>query len=137
MRAVAIAVCSIVAVVACGGHPHPNKPAPVFDAKRLAAELDHALEDMAAVVVAANGDCVRIVNGLGDAVDRARRPIDDARRARLDPDHAQQLKTELDAYKDVAARKGEAIGGMLGVCFREHHELQPQIQHVVDSLPTL
>ena len=119
------------ALVACGGQPHP----PAFDAKGLAAELDRAMAEMAAIVAARGGDCATITQQIGDAEQRARGPIERAREAQKDPDHAKQLTSAMRAY-DKAGR-GDAIGLRLAICFREHRELQDQIKHVVDSMPTL
>jgi hypothetical protein len=123
----------LAALVACGG---PSHPAPSFDAKQLAAELDHAMAEMAAIASDPGADCAAIVKRLGDAEQRARGPVERARQAQANPERAKQLTAALRAYDKPAAGRSDVIVGKLVVCYREHVELQDQIQHVVDSIPT-
>jgi hypothetical protein len=124
---------AFVALVACGGPQH----AVSFDAKGLAAELDHAIAEMAAIVAAPGADCAVIVKRLGEAEERARGPVARAREAQADPDRAKQLTTAARAYDKVAVGRADAIAAKLAICFREHRELQDEIKRVVDSMPTL
>jgi hypothetical protein len=122
----------LFALVACGGQPHP----PAFDAKGLAAELDHALAEMAAIVSAPDSDCATIAKQISDAEQRARGPIEQAREAQKDPQRAEQLTSAMRAYDKTAAGRSDAIAAKLAICYREHGELQDQIKLVVDSMPT-
>jgi len=130
------AVIAVALAAACGGASHPAPP-PAFDAKQLAAALGGLVAEMAAAVKSAGDDCPRMVDELGAVLERGRGRLVEARAAQQDPDRAKQLTGELRAYDPAFARKGEAIGGMLGICYSQHPELQDRIKRVVDSIPTL
>ena len=120
-----------VALAACGGHPHP----PPFDAKGLAAAIDHIVGSMADATATYEADCPKLLDELERILVAARGTIDQAKSAQSDPEHAKQLTSAMRAYDDHGRSDAIAIG--LAVCFRQHRELQGRVQRVVDSMPTL
>ena len=135
MRSV-ILLASVVA--ACGGKAAPARPPqpPPFDAKQLAARLDAVMAEIEATSRTYEHDCVRMVGELARIEDRARGPIDEAREARKDPEHARQLTAELRTYNDAAAGRSDVIAMRLAICWKQHGELHDDVQRVVDSMPT-
>jgi hypothetical protein len=127
-----------LALAACGGtsHPAPPPPPPEFDAKRLAAQLDAVMGELETTSRTYEKDCAKMVAELARVEDRARGPIEHAHAAQRDPDHAKQLTAELRAYNEAAAGRSELIAMRLAICFKQHGELQHDVQRVVDSMPT-
>jgi hypothetical protein len=125
------AILFVLALAACGGHPHP----PPFDAKGLAAAIDHVLGSLASATATYEADCPKLLDELERILVAARGTIDQAKAAQADPEHAKELTSAMRAYDDHGRSDAIAIG--LAVCFRQHRELQERVQHVVDSMPTL
>lgn len=121
-----------LALAACGGHPHP----PPFDAKGLAAAIDHIVGSLADATATYEADCPKLLDELERILVAARGTIDQAKAAQADPDHAKQLTSAMRAYDDHG-RRSDAIAIGLAVCFRQHRELQERVERVVDSMPTL
>jgi hypothetical protein len=123
---------SVVAIlVACGGQPHP----PPFDARGLAAEIDHVIGSLADATSKHEADCPAMLDDIERILAAARGSIDQVKAAQKDPEHAKQLTSAMRAYDDHGRTDAIAIG--LAVCFRQHPELQDRVQRVVDSMPTL
>jgi hypothetical protein len=120
-------------IAACGGHPHP---AP-FDAKRLAADLNGVIADMATTAQRQQSDCPRLVDELEALQPRAHGIGDEIARAQKDPDHAQQLANAARAYDREATGRPELIAVALATCARDQVELRTRIRLLVDSLPAL
>jgi hypothetical protein len=120
-----------LALAACGGHPHP---AP-FDARGLAAEIDHIVGALADATAKHEADCPAMLDDIERILAAARGPIDQAKAAQQDPERAKQLTSAMRAYDDRGRTDAIAIG--LAVCFRQHRELQDRVQRIVDSMPTL
>jgi hypothetical protein len=118
-------------VAACGGHPHP----PAFDARGLAAAIDHLLGSLADATARDEADCPTLLDELERILANGRGTIDQAKAAQADPERAKQLTSAMRGYEDRGRSDAIAIG--LAVCFRQHPELQDRVQHVVDSMPTL
>lgn len=120
-----------VVLAACGGQPHP----PPFDAKGLAARVDHIVGALASATAADEADCPKLLDDLERILANARGTIDDVKAAQADPERAKQLTSAMRAYEDRGRSDAIAIG--LAVCFRQHPDLQDRVQRVVDSMPTL
>lgn len=118
-------------LVACGGQPHP----PPFDAKGLAARIDHLLGALANATATDEADCPKLLDDLSQILANARGTLDEAKAAQNDPERAKQLTTAMRGYEDHGRSDAIAIG--LAVCFRQHPELQDRVKQVVDSMPTL
>ena len=122
-------------LVACGGHPHPQRPA--FDADKLAADVDDVMAQLATATARDPEDCVRLLDDLERILAAARSIFDRVHAAEQDPEHARELTTAMHAYDHRAPDRSTDIATGLAVCFRTHRELQDRVQHVVDSMPTL
>ena len=133
MRPLIVLLC----LAACGGSQHPRPaPKPEFDAKALAAQLDAVMAEIEAATHAYEHDCAAMVSELAKIETRAQGPIQQARAAQQDPEHARALTSELRVYNQAAAGRSDVIAMHLAICYKQHPELDEQVQHVVDSMPT-
>ena len=127
----------LLGLAACGGSQRPRPaPKPEFDAKALAAQLDAVMAEIEAATHTYEHDCATMVSELAKIETRARGPIDQARAAQQNPEHARALTSELRAYNQAAAGRSDVIAMHLAICYKQHPELDDQVQHVVDSMPT-
>lgn len=130
----AVTLCLVLA--ACGGHPHPaGAPPPVFDAEKLAAEVDGVMGRLADTTAREQDDCPRLLDDLDAILAASKATFERVRIAEQDPEHARQLTSAMRPYEDQ--HRSTDIATALAVCFRTHRELQDRVQHVVDSMPTL
>jgi hypothetical protein len=131
-------VIFLALLAACGGKTSPARAPepPPFDAKQLAARLDAIMTEIETTSRTYEHDCVKMVGELARIEDRARAPIDEAREARKDPEHARQLTAELRTYNEAAAGRSDVIAMRLAICWKQHGELHDDVQRVVDSMPT-
>lgn len=134
MRTLIVVFC----VAACGGSQKPASPPPKsqFDAKALAAQLDAVMSEIEAATHAYEHDCASMVSELAKIETRARGPIEEARAAQQNPEQARALTSELRTYNQAAAGRSDVIAMHLAICYKQHPELDEQVQHVVDSMPT-
>ena len=130
---------AIAAVLAagCGGPPRPaTPPPPAFDARGLAARLEAAMDEIEAATGAHAQACAAMADAVAAIEARARGPVDEARAAERDPEHARALTAALHAYDRAAAGRSDVIAMRLAICWQQHPELHDRLQQVVDAMPT-